>query len=97
MLDCKNLGEGVVSFYYRAQDLRPEKILVGKDQSSAEVYALDEHGFYRAFTDERRKDFLTTLPALPEAWNKKRPNKASEPTATNPPPSATPPAPLAHL
>jgi len=27
----------------------------------------------------------------------KQPNKASEPTATNPPPSATPPAPLAHL
>jgi hypothetical protein len=28
---------------------------------------------------------------------KKRPNKASEPTAINPPPSAKPPAPLAHL
>ena len=28
---------------------------------------------------------------------KTRPNKASEPTAINPPPSATPPAPLAHF
>jgi len=34
-----------------------------------------------------------------EVWLRKanRPNKASEPTATIPPPSATPPAPLAHL
>jgi len=28
---------------------------------------------------------------------RKEPNKAVEPTATNPPPSATPPAPLAHF
>jgi len=92
MTDCKNLGAGVVSFYYRAQGLRPEKILVGKDQSSAEVYVLDEQGFYRAFTDERRINFLKTLPPMPEVWNEKRPNQALVPTATAVTPAADAPA-----
>ena len=74
MVDCRNLGTGVMSLYYRGENQRPERLLVGRNEASAEVYIRTENGFHVAITDEDRKQFLTKLKPLPDESN--RPNQA---------------------
>jgi len=89
MVDCRNLGSGVVTFYYRGKESKPEKILIGKNESSSEIYQLDEHGFYRAVTDEDRTKFLREWTTIPDPIQVKAPNQhLPDPTS----PSVTPPA-----
>jgi len=53
-------------------------------------------GFLRVFVDKSGRVTYRIIEIV-NSTPMTEPNKASEPTAINPPPSTTPPAPLAHL
>jgi len=92
MVDCRNLGSGVVTFYYRGKESRPDRIVVGKSESSSEIYQPDEHGFYRAVADEDRTKLLGELSTIPDPIQTKAPNQLPDPTPTSVTPAAGQPA-----
>jgi len=101
MVYCKNLDSGKVEMFYSRANIRPDKILIGTSDLKAEIFVLEQDGFYRALTDAKREAFVKSLPVDPMDRNDGEPNKALVPTATSVTPAAdapvAPAAAAAHL
>jgi hypothetical protein len=91
MIDCQNLGSSVVSLYYKKGHDKPEKMLVGKDEGTSEMYIETDDGTHISVLDEGRKAFLKTLAPLKVREKANKPNKALVPTPMSVTPAANAP------
>jgi hypothetical protein len=58
MIDCRSLGTGIVSLYYRGERGRPEKVVVGESERTAELFIIADNEIHTAVPDANRVSFL---------------------------------------